>query len=122
MSKTQAILDAYARYRGVLPETQIPAQVAREVGTTPAYVRTVARQRKGKGRGANDLRYLWSPHGKQARKQAWKAARARVQADPVRHAKLNAWRRQNYHSVKAREALAAASPAPSSPPEDRQSL
>ena len=47
-----------------MPYHKLPKFIASEVGTSDAYVRTVARQRLGRGVSEADRRYLQSPLGK----------------------------------------------------------
>lgn len=56
MTKAQQILDLYALGKST-------REIADEVGCLDAYVRVVARQRKGRSRSEIDLRYQNSPRG-----------------------------------------------------------
>ena len=69
MTKAEQILALYAECVGKMPERKIPKFVAAELNTTDAYVRTVARQRKGRGRSEAEQRYWASPLGRQTNRR-----------------------------------------------------
>jgi len=101
MTKAQQILTLYAsRDNGLTPRWKLPKLIARLVGTTPAYVRTVARQRKGRGQSEHDKRYITSPLGKAERRRLWEA----IKANPQRHEANKAYRRVNYRREREAEA------------------
>ena len=64
MTKAKQILALYERALGTMPEHKLTGYVAAKVGTTPSYVRTVARQRLGRGTSESEQRYMQSPLGK----------------------------------------------------------
>ena len=77
MTKAQHILELYGRALGTMPERELPAFVAAEVGTTTSYVRTVARQRRGSGKCDAERRYLASPLGKKTSREIQRRYRER---------------------------------------------
>jgi hypothetical protein len=74
MTKAQQILALYDGHRTT-------TEIAEIVGCGTAYVRTVARQRKGSGRSAHDRRYLASDLGKVSRKRVDRAHYERFKAE-----------------------------------------
>lgn len=58
MTKAQRILDLYIGAVGTMPEQELPRFVAAQIGTTDSYVRTVARQRLGRGASEADRRSI----------------------------------------------------------------
>jgi hypothetical protein len=85
VNKARRILDLYSSLVGTMPEHRLPGAIAIRVGTTPAYVRTVARQRMGRGASEAERRYLHSALGKAARRRSSAQRWRRVKADPLKH-------------------------------------
>lgn len=65
VTKAQRILELMA---SMPDERGLPQKIAAIVGTTDSYVRTVARQRKGKYASEAEIRYLDSPLGRATRR------------------------------------------------------
>jgi hypothetical protein len=114
MTKAQQIL---ALYDGQRTTTEI----AEIVGCGTAYVRTVARQRKGAGLSEFDRRYKASPLGRAMQSRAMKAYRKRIKdehgvsyetvrlrANPEARARKIAWNRDYYYRKKAEREAAHA--------------
>lgn len=80
VTKKERILEAYVEIVGAVPYRLLPKVVAAKVGTTASYVRTVARQRMGRGASEHDQRYNSSPMGKARFRRKWEA----IKADPMR--------------------------------------
>jgi hypothetical protein len=79
VTKAQRILELYEQAIGTMPETQLPKFIAAQIGTSDAYVRTVARQRLGRGACEAERRYRLSDLGKATRNQR---RRKRYHTDP----------------------------------------
>jgi hypothetical protein len=102
MSKKTIILELYAQMVGTMPEHNLPKAIAERVGTTDSYVRTVARQRMGRGSCEAERRYRLSPLGRLTRRRRWKAYIARIKSDPIRHEELKEkWRREHRKRAEA---------------------
>jgi hypothetical protein len=108
MSTKIKILDLYARIQGAMPECGIPKFIAAQIGTSASYVRTVARQRKGRGSCESEIRWRRSPLGKAVNRRKWQA----LKSDPERHAARKAYesRRRLARRDQARVAATEASP------------
>lgn len=93
MTKARLILDLYSQLSGTMPEHKLPAVIADRIGTTDSYVRTVARQRKGRGACEAEIRYQRSPLGRLTRQRNCASYYARIKADPERYEVLKEkWR------------------------------
>lgn len=93
MSKAKLILGLYAQLQGTMPRHKLPTAIAQRIGTTDSYVRTVARQRKGRGECESERRYKDSPLGQLTRQRSRSAYYARIKADPNRYETLKErWR------------------------------
>ncbi len=103
MSKAKLILELYAQLLGTMPENKLPMAVAERIGTTDSYVRTVARQRMGRGSSEAERRYLRSSLGRLKQQRQKKAWWVRVKSDPQ---KLTAFyeHRNKYRRRKRAEA------------------
>ena len=77
MTKAHQILVLYAAYEDLHPSWALPGLIAKEVGTTPSYVRTVARQRRGNSRSEADFRYRTSPLGRATNRRCCREWRRR---------------------------------------------
>ena len=77
MTKAHQILVLYAAYEDLHPSWALPGLIAKEVGTTPSYVRTVARQRRGTSESEADFRYRTSPLGRATNRRCCREWRRR---------------------------------------------
>ena len=96
-TKAQQIMELYAQAVGTMPERQITKFVAGQLGTTDSYVRTVARQRLGRGQCEAERRYAASPLGRAKIRRCGMAKYRRIKADPERYAAYRATARDRYH-------------------------
>jgi intein-encoded DNA endonuclease-like protein len=85
MTKAQRILSLYDNKRTT-------AEIAAIVECDPAYVRVVARQRRGKLSDA-DVRYCKKRYGTASMREAYRKRGAELRADPVRYGRWKEWRR-----------------------------
>jgi hypothetical protein len=105
VTKAQRILELYEQAVGTMPERKIPKFIAAQVGTSDSYVRTVARQRLGRGHSEADLRYKLSPLG---RKTSSTNVRKRYWSDPAyRENKLKKCIERYYRAKRLAEARAS---------------
>lgn len=98
MTKAQRIL--------MLAETmpndrKMTGKIAAIVGTTPSYVRTVVRQRKGRYASEAEFRYLKSPLGRASHRRHDRARYARKKLNPQWLEKERARKRAAYHKKSA---------------------
>lgn len=103
-SKAQQILALYDGKRTT-------REIADEVGCDPAYVRVVARQRKGRGESAADKRYARSPRVIGRKRTRRLVLRATADLEAARAARRQAYRSARSAGNSVREATSISASA-----------
>lgn len=96
-TKAKQILKLYEKHAGAMAYRKLQVFIAAKVGTTEPYVRTVARQRRGRGQSEAERRYLESPLGRAKCRRNCQAYWRRVKADPAKHAAYREKDRIRHH-------------------------